>query len=83
MKQSTEIKILYLFCPMKSLPKFSEFCKVNRHVTISVRSLDVSNGLGLGHVAPHLGDEALQLLHGDDTVTIRVEQFKCLEIFSK
>ena len=71
--------INHLLCTVKSCPKFPELREVDGHVAVGVRGLDVGDGLGLAHVAPHLADETLQLLHRDHAVAVSVKKFECLK----
>ena len=45
----------HLLRAVQRLPQLPELREVDGHVPVRVRGLDVRDGLGLGHVAAHLG----------------------------
>ena len=64
---------------MESLPELGELAEVDAHVAVLVSSVDQSLRLGVRHLAAHLADESDELLGGDHTVTVSIEQFECLQ----
>ena len=68
---------------MESLPELGELPEVDAHVAVLVSSVDQRLRLGVRHLAAHLADESDELLGGDHTVTVSIEQFECLQIMYK
>ena len=64
---------------MERFPELGELAEVDAHVAVLVSGVDESLRLGVRHLPAHLADESDQLLGGDHTVTVSIEQFECLQ----